>query len=47
MHAMGSDNLLLALIVFKDASTQTHEPLYCIFAVMISNMVAILFISWM
>ena len=48
---VGSDNVLLALIVFEDASfaTQTCEPqsLYCIFAVMISNMVAILFISWM
>ena len=43
MHELGSDNVLLALIVFEDASTQTCEPLYCIFAVMISNMVAILF----
>ena len=48
-HEVGSDNVLLALIVFNDASfaTQTCEPLYGIFAVMISNMVAILFISWM
>ena len=40
---VGSDNVLLALIVFEDVSfaTQTCEPLYCIFAVMISNMVAI------
>ena len=49
---VGSDNIFLALIVFEDASfaTQTFEPqsLYRdgIFAVMISNMVAILFISW-
>ena len=45
---LGSDNVLLALIVFEDASfaTQTCEPLYGIFAVMISNMVAIHFISW-
>ena len=45
---VGSDNVLLALIVFEDASvaTQTCEPLYGIFAVMISNMVAIFFISW-
>ena len=32
MHELGSDNVLLALIVFEDASTQTREPLYCIFA---------------
>ena len=44
---VGYDNVLLALIVFEDASTQTREPRYCIFASMISNMVAILFISWM
>ena len=49
MHELGSDNVLFALIVLEDASfaTQTCEPLYGIFAVMISNMVAILFISWM
>ena len=28
MHELGSDNILLALIVFEDASTQTREPLY-------------------
>ena len=42
----GSDNVLLAFVVFEDASiaTYTCEPLYCIFAVMmmISNMVAII-----
>ena len=45
---VGYDNVLLAVIVFEDASfaTQTCEPLYGIFAVMISNMVAILFILW-
>ena len=46
---VGSDNVLFALIVLEDASfaLQTCESPYCIFAVMISNMVAILFISWM
>ena len=45
---VGSDNVLLALVVFEDVwyAMQTCEPLYGIFAVMISNMVAILFISW-
>ena len=45
---VGSDNVLLALIAFEDASfaSQTCEHLLCIFAVMISNMVAILFILW-
>ena len=43
-----SDNVLLALVVFENVSfaMQTCEPLYGIFAVIISNMVAILFISW-
>ena len=48
---VGYDNVLLALLAFEDASfaMQTCEPqsLYGIFAVMISNMVAILFILWM
>ena len=45
---VGSDNVLLAVIAFEDASfaMQTCERLYGIFAVMISNMVAIPFISW-
>ena len=49
MHKLGSDNVLFALIVLEDASfaSQTCEPLYGIFAVMISNMVAILFILGM
>ena len=46
---VGYDNVLLALLAVEDASfaKQTCEPLYGIFAVMISNMVAILFILWM
>ena len=43
---VGFDNILLTLIIFEGASfaMQTCEPLYGIFAVMNSNMVAILFI---
>ena len=43
---VNSDNVLLAFVIFEDVSfaKQTNEPLYSIFAVMISNMVAILFI---
>ena len=46
---VGSDNGLVAIVVFEDESfaMQGCEPLYGIFAVMISNMVAILFIAWM
>ena len=46
---VGYDNVLLALLAVEDAffAMQTCEPLYGIFAVMISNMVAILFILWM
>ena len=46
---VGSDKVLLALVVFEDESfaMQCCEPLYGISAVMISNMVAILFIAWM
>ena len=47
MHELGSDNVLFALIVLEDVTfaSQTCEPLYGIFAVMISNMVVIFFIS--
>ena len=45
---VGYDNVLLALLaVDVSFAKQTCEPLNGIFAVMISNMVAILFILWM
>ena len=48
-RVVGSDNVLVALVVFEDESYATNgcEPLYGIFAVMFSNMVAMLFIAWM
>ena len=41
---VGSENVLLAQVIFASFAMQTCEPLHGIFAVMISNMVAILFI---
>ena len=45
-RAVGPDNVLLGMVIFEDESfaTQGVEPLNGIFAVMISNMFAILFI---
>jgi len=44
---VGGNNVLLALVVFGDASFAVHgcDPLYGIFSVVISNMFSILFIS--